>query len=272
MIKIIAEIGINHNGDLDTAKKLIDICSSAGVDYVKFQKRNPDVSVPEEMRELTRWTPWGKMSYLDYKYRLEFSEKQYKEIDKYCEEKGIAWFASVWDMDSAKFLESMFCGIVKIPSAKICDNELLTYCRKTFPVMLMSTGMSTEEEIEESILTGSPDVIMHCNSSYPANVEDLNLNYIKWLKNKYADKEIGYSGHEYGLVTTFATIPMGVTWIERHVTLDRTMWGTDQMASIEPIGLFKLVKGIRDIEKAMGHPEKRKVFQSEISKRKQLRG
>lgn len=272
MVKLIAEIGINHNGNMNIVKKLIDICSSAGIDFVKFQKRNPDISVPEEMKNSRRWTPWGTMTYLDYKYKMELSENQYKEIDDYCREKEINWFASVWDIDSAKFLEKLLCGIVKIPSAKITDHTLLDYCRKVFPIRIMSTGMSTEEEIDQAINIYEPDVIMHCNSSYPASIEELNLNYIKWLKNKYKGRDIGYSGHEYGLITTFVTIPMGVTWIERHVTLDRTMWGSDQTSSIEPTGIFKFVKGVRDIEKAMGVPEKRKVYKSEIEKRKQLRG
>lgn len=273
MVKIVAEIGINHNGSMSIIKKLIDICSSAGVDFVKFQKRNPDSSVPEEMRGSTRWTPWGTMSYLEYKHKLELSYDQYYEIDYYCREKDIGWFASVWDIESAEFLaEGILHGIVKIPSAKIGDEKLLTYCRKTFPFIVMSTGMSTEEEIDNAIRISDPDVIMHCNSSYPANMEELNLSYIKWLKKKHKDKEIGYSGHEYGLVTTFATVSMGVTWIERHITLDRNMWGTDQSSSIEPTGIFKLTKGIRDIERAMGFPEKRKIFPSEVSKRKQLRG
>ena len=271
-VKILCEIGINHNGDMNVVRKLIDVCSVAGVDYVKFQKRNPDKCVPENQKNVLKQTPWGDMRYIDYKYKIELTEKDYKEIDDYCKQKNIKWFASAWDLDSAKFLKEFNLNIIKIPSAKILDFELLRYCRLNFEKVLISTGMSTEEEIEQSIFEGDPDIIMHCNSAYPANIEDLKLEYIDHLKIKYLDKEIGYSGHEYGLVTTFAAVAIGVKWIERHITLDRSMWGSDQLASIEPTGLFKLVKGIRDIELAMGGFEDRKVLASELQKRNELRG
>ena len=268
-IKIIAEIGINHNGSLSLCKKIIDSAVLAGCDYVKFQKRNPDVCVPEEQKLKPKSTPWGDMTYLDYKHKIEFGKNEYDEIDRYCKEKGIGWFASVWDSDSVNFM-SQYTDITKIPSALITHKEFPQYARENFSKLIISTGMSTEEEIEQCIKQCNPDVIMHTNSTYPSPINELNLEYIHWLKKH--GKEVGYSGHEYGLVTTFATIPMGVTWVERHVTLDRTMWGSDQMASVEPSGLFKLVKGIRDIESALGGNSKRILLQSELSKRKSLRG
>ena len=270
-VKIIAEIGINHNGNINICKKIIDSAVLAGCDYVKFQKRNPDVCVPEEQKTKLKSTPWGEMTYLEYKYKIEFGKEEYEEIDRYCREKNIGWFASVWDKDSVDFI-SQYNTISKIPSALITNKELCKYARKKFDCLIISTGMSTEEEIEEAVKNCSPDVIMHTNSTYPSPIKELNLNYITWLKNKY-NTEIGYSGHEYGLVTTFATIPLGVTWVERHITLDRTMWGSDQVASVEPSGLFKLVKGIRDIELSLGEkPNSRKLFKSELEKRKTLRG
>lgn len=269
-VKVIGEIGINHNGDLDICKKIIDAAVLAGCDYVKFQKRNPDVCVPEEQKTKPKSTPWGEMTYLDYKYKVEFGKEEYDEIDRYCKEKGIGWFASVWDKDSVDFM-SQYTNISKIPSALITDKELVEYARSKFDYLIISTGMSTEEEIELAVKYSNPDVIMHTNSTYPSPIDELNLEYLHWLKNKYKRK-IGYSGHEYGLVTTFATIPMGVTWVERHITLDRTMWGSDQVASVEPAGLIKLVKGIRDIEKALGGNYKRQLLESELSKRKSLRG
>ena len=268
-IKIIAEIGINHNGSLSLCKKIIDSAVLAGCDYVKFQKRNPDVCVPEEQKLKPKSTPWGDMTYLDYKHKIEFGKNEYDEIDRYCKEKGIGWFASVWDSDSVNFM-SQYTDITKIPSALITHKEFPQYARENFSKLIISTGMSTEEEIEQCIKQCNPDVIMHTNSTYPSPINELNLEYIHWLK-KYG-KEVGYSGHEYGLVTTFATIPMGVTWVERHITLDRTMWGSDQIASVEPSGLFKLVKGVRDIEKALGGDAKRVLLQSELLKRKSLRG
>lgn len=277
-IKIIAEIGINANGDVDLAKKLILTAKSAGCDYVKFQKRTPDICVPEEQKYKIRSTPWGEMTYLDYKKKIEFEYAEYQEIDSFCDYLGINWFFSVWDINSVNFiLENRkyfraFDGTLKIPSALITDLSLCEYARKNCDRLIISTGMSNENEIEKCVESCNPDVIMHTNSTYPSPIEELNLNYITWLKNRYPNKEIGYSGHEYGLVTTFATIPMGATWIERHITLDRNMWGSDQSSSIEPSGLFKLVKGIRDIEKSLIYPPKpREVLGGELVKMKSLR-
>ena len=268
-VKVIAEIGINHNGDLDTAKKLIDIASMSGCDYVKFQKRNPDICVPKHQKNIMRDTPWGKMTYLDYKHKIEFGKDEYDQIDAYCKEKEIKWFASVWDSDSVNFM-AQYTNIAKIPSALITDKELPIYAREKFDTLIISTGMSTEEEIEQCVEHCNPDVIMHTNSTYPSPINELNLNYINWLKKKYR-KEVGYSGHEFGLVTTFATVALGVTWIERHVTLDRTSWGSDHVASVEPIGVWKLIKGIRDVELALGTYGPRKLLSNEQAKRESLR-
>lgn len=276
MINIIAEIGINHNGDIGLVKKMISLASISGCDFVKFQKRNPDIAVPEEQKNKIRLTPWGEMKYIDYKQKIEFGKEEFDIIDKYCNEMNISWFASAWDIDSVDFLKQYKNHngktIMKIPSALITNLELLKYARENSDILLLSTGMSDEIEIETGISVGNPDVIFHTNSTYPTPVEDLNLKYIEWLKNKYSDKEIGYSGHEYGLVTTYATVPLGVQWIERHITLDRNMWGSDQKSSIEPSGLIKLVKGVRDIEKSMGEYTERKCIGSELEKRKILRG
>jgi|TARA_R110000796_G_scaffold64302_3_gene149095 N-acetylneuraminate synthase len=269
-VNIIGEIGINHNGSLEICKKIIDAAVLAGCDWVKFQKRNPDVCVPEEQKNKPKSTPWGDMTYLEYKYKVEFGKEEYDEIDRYCKEKGIGWFASVWDKDSVDFM-AQYSKITKIPSALITNKELISYAREKFDYLIISTGMSTEGEIEDCVSICNPDVIMHTNSTYPSPIKELNLEYITFLKNKYK-KEVGYSGHEYGLVTTFATVPLGVTWVERHITLDRTMWGSDHLASVEPSGLFKLVKGIRDITLALGGNEERLLLDSELSKRKSLRG
>jgi len=271
MIKIIAEIGINHNADIKIAKKLIDIAVIAGFDYVKFQKRNPDKCVPKEQKKVIKDTPWGKIEYINYKHRLEFGIDEYREINRYCKEKEIGWFASAWDIDSAEFLKG-FNDIVKIPSPLITDLELLKYCRDNFKTVIISTGMSFEFEIERAVKAGNPDVIMHCNSSYPAKISELRLQYIKWLKDKYPDREIGYSGHEFGLTTTMAAVAVGAEWIERHITLDRMMWGSDHLSSVEPIGMIKLIKGIRDIEKSLTGYGERDILDSELEKRKSLRG
>lgn len=269
MIKLIAEIGINHNGDMDLCKQLIDLAKVAGFDYVKLQKRDIDLAVPEHKKNEPKSTPWGDMTYYDYKKRIEFNKNEYKELKHYCDQKEIGFFASVWDINSAKFMTE-FTDIVKIPSACIGDIDMLDYCRDNYKTVIMSTGMSTEEEIEKAMLFADPDVVMHTNSTYPSPINELNLGYIKWLGDKWAC-EIGYSGHEYGLTTTFAAAAMGITWIERHITLDHDMWGSDQKASIDPVGCVKLVRGIKDIEKAMGGYNPRKILDSEKSKRSDLK-
>lgn len=274
--KVIAEIGINHNGDLDVAKKLIDLAYVAGCDSVKFQKRNPDVCVPEEQKSKMRETPWGTMTYLDYKYRMEFGKEEYDEINDYCKGK-IGWTVSVWDKDSVDFMEQYLdseslASYIKIPSALITDLELLEYTKKLGLKIIISTGMSTLEEVDMAydVLKDTDLAILHCNSSYPASVEDLNLQCIQTLKDRYGC-EVGYSGHEFRLGTTVASIYLGASIIERHITLDRTEWGSDHMASVEPQGLIKLVSGIRELEKALGDGVKR-VTEAEIPIRKKLRG
>ena len=270
-MNLIAEIGINHNGDIEICKKLISIAQIAGFNYVKIQKRNPDLCVPEEQKSKIRETPWGTMSYLDYKKKIEFDKKQIAELIKYSKDKGITMFSSVWDKDSVDIM-SKYCDIGKIPSALITNIELCVYARKKFDKLIISTGMSTEEEIEACIEACNPDVIMHSNSTYPCPPEDLNLRYIHWLKDKNPNKEIGYSGHESGIVTTLATIPLGVSWIERHVTLDKSMWGSDQKASLDIQEMFELVKNIKIIEKACQYkPQKRIQFKKENEKKKSLR-
>lgn len=271
MINLIAEIGINHNGSLDIAKQLIDCAVVAGFDYVKFQKRTPELCVPVNQRYKIKNTPWGAIPYIDYKKKIEFEFDEYSEIAKYCQDRSIEWFASVWDLESAKFMCN-FSEIVKIPSALITNYDLLALCRELFETVIISTGMSTEEEIEKAVEIGLPDVIMHTNSSYPTKIEELNLGYIEWLIYKYEDRQIGYSGHEFGLATTFATVTMGIEWIERHITLDHDMWGSDQKASVDPVGMMKLVRGVRDIEKALDGYCEREVSKSEFEKRKTLRG
>ena len=268
--KIIAEIGINHNGSVENAKRLIDAAIVAGCDYAKFQKRTPDICVPDSQKNKMRETPWGNIKYIDYKKKIEFEKKEYDELFDYVKNKPIEIFASVWDKPSVDFMKQ-YNGPMKIGSALITDLELCRYARKNTDLLIVSTGMSTEKEIDDCVNACNPDVIMHTNSTYPTPVGELNLNYIKWLQNKWKGKSIGYSGHEYGLVTTFATVAMGCSWIERHLTLDRTMWGSDQMASVEPQGFIKLVKGIRDIEKAFGSSGPRECLGSEEKKRKSLR-
>lgn len=277
--KIIGEIGINHNGSMETTKKLIDIAVIAGCNYVKFQKRNPDKCVPENEKYKIRSTPWGDMTYIDYKHKIEFDKTAYDEIDTYCKQKNIGWFASVWDIDSVDFMSRYTTTIngitnviMKIPSALITNKQLIQYARKKSDYLMISTGMSTEEEIESAVVDCSPDLIFHTNSAYPSHVNELNMKYISWLRDKYTNVEVGYSGHEFGLTTTTAAVVLGATWIERHITIDRTDWGSDQMASVEPIGLIKLVKRIRDIEASMGTYGPRIVSESELSKRKSLRG
>jgi len=278
---IIAEIGINHQGDINIAKRLIDIAAAAGCNAVKFQKRNPDVCVPEAQKNKPRSWQGEDMTYLQYKYKVEFGKKEYDEIDRYCKQQGIAWSASPWDMDSVEFLQQYNLPFIKLPSASLTDDELLTACVERFPKVIFSTGMSTEEEIDHAVDTlrkaqtlynkKNPIGLLHCNSTYPAPVNELNLSAIKTLADKYTDFEIGYSGHEFRLGTSVAAVYLGASIIERHITLDRTMEGSDHMASVEPQGLFKLVSGIRELEQAYGDG-KIVVTESEKPVREKLRG
>lgn len=278
---IIGEIGINHQGDINIAKKLIDIAAAAGCDAVKFQKRNPHKAVPEAQKNKPRSWQGEMMTYLEYKLKTEFGKEEYDEIDRYCKQQGIAWSASPWDMDSVEFLAQYDIPFVKLPSAMLTNDELLTACVEKFPRVIFSTGMSTEEEIDQAVssLRVAKDVfnkkepigLLHCNSTYPAPVEELNLSAIKTLQEKYPDFEIGYSGHEMTLGTTVASILLGASIIERHITLDRNMEGSDHSASVTPWGLFKLVSGIRELEQAYGDGVI-KVTESEKPVREKLRG
>ena len=271
---IIAEIGINHNGSLEIAKKLIDIAAVSGCDAVKFQKRNPDVCVPEHQKSIPRATPWGTMSYLEYKYRMEFEKKEYDIIDTYCKDKGIEWSASPWDMDSLSFLENYDLSFIKMPSAMITNEALMRATAQTGKKVIFSCGMSTLDETDQAVKwmqeEGSDFALLHCNSTYPAPLEDLNLKCIQTLKERY-NCEVGYSGHEFRLGTTVASVYLGATILERHITLDRTMWGSDHLASVEPQGLIKLVKGVRELEVALGDGHKT-VTEGEKKIRLKLRG
>lgn len=271
-VNIIAEIGINHNGNLEIAKKLVDIASVAGCNSVKFQKRNPDICVPEHQKSVIRQTPWGEMTYLEYKHQVEFQKPEYDEIDSYCKERNIAWSASPWDLESLQFLQQYNIPYIKIPSAHLTNLELIKAAVETGKKVIASTGMSTLQEIDSAVevLRGGEYALLHCNSTYPAPLEELNLKCIQTLKERYRC-EVGYSGHEFRLGTSVSAIYLGATIIERHITLDRTMWGTDQLCSIEPQGLIKLVKGIRELEIALGDGEK-VVTKAEEQIRKKLRG
>ena len=272
MVKTIAEIGINHNGSLEECKKMIMLSKVAGCDYAKIQKRNPDVCVPEHQKSKMRTTPWGEMTYLEYKHKIEFNEEQIKELCEYSNSIGIEFFASVWDLDSVEVM-ARHTRIAKLGSASINDLELCRATRAAFDVVIISTGMSTEEEIDAAVEAAKPDVIMHTNSTYPCPVEDLNLRYIEHMKAKWGDKmEIGYSGHEYGLITTYAAVALGATWVERHITMDRNNWGSDHSSSVEPVGIIKMVKGINAIEAATQYaPGPRKQFEGENAKKDSLR-
>ena len=269
---VIAEVGINHNGSLDIARQLIDGAVDAGCDAVKFQKRTPELCVPEAQRDILRDTPWGRMKYIEYRYRVEFDEASYREIDAYCHEKGILWFASCWDEEAVAFIEQFDPPCYKAASASLTDLPLLRETRRTGRPMILSTGMSTMEEITSTIDAIGRDnlLLAHSNSTYPCPVEELNLRMIHSLQEMYPDIPVGYSGHEVGLATTWAAVALGATFIERHVTLDRAMWGSDQAASVELAGLKRLVTNIRDIEKALGDGVKR-LYPGEEAARAKLR-
>ena len=269
---VIAEIGINHNGDINIAKELIKVAKEAGCDAVKFQKRNPDVCVPEKQKNVMRETPWGYITYLDYKYKVEFEKEEYDIINDYCKSLNIHWFASPWDTDSVDFLAQYDIPALKVPSASLNDTELLSAMKKTSMPLILSTGMSTQKEVDEAInlFKGSNIALLQCVSTYPTPPEELNLNVIKTYKKKYPEIIIGYSGHETGLSTTYAAVALGAKIIERHITLDRSMWGTDHSASVEPHGLESLVSNIRDIELAMGDGIKN-ITPGEIPIREKLR-
>jgi N-acetylneuraminate synthase len=269
---VIAEIGINHNGSLDIAKRLIDGAVLAGADAVKFQKRTPERCVPRDQWEVQRDTPWGRMTYIDYRRRIEFGPREYAEIDRHCRERGILWFASCWDEESVDFMESFQPPCYKVASASLTDLPLLKKMRSTGRPLIVSTGMSTLEEIDQAVQAVGRDelLVAHATSSYPCPPEHLNLNMIGTLQRLYPDCPIGYSGHEVGLAPTWAAVTLGATFVERHITLDRAMWGTDQAGSVEIGGLLRLVANIRDIERSLGDGVKR-IYEGEIAARKKLR-
>lgn len=273
---IIAEIGINHNGSIETAKKLIDEAVAAKACAVKFQKRTPEVCVPKDQWEVMRDTPWGRMSYIDYKRKTEFGFDEYAAIDDYCRQAGIDWFVSPWDTASVDFMEQFDTVIYKLASASLTDFELIKRILFTGKPLMLSTGMSTMKEIEDAVsLVRSYDehyplLIAHSTSAYPCKLEELNLNMIPTLARKYPGVPIGYSGHETGLSTTVTAVALGAAFVERHFTLDRAMWGSDHAASVEPQGFQRLVRDIRDVEAALGDGIK-KVYESEIGPMKRLR-
>ncbi len=261
---IIAEIGINHNGDLETAKQMIDAAVHAGADAVKFQKRTPEVCTPPEQQKQMRDTPWGYITYLEYRCKVEFDEKQYQEIDRHCRKHGIRWLASVWDEPSVEFLEAFDTPAYKIPSACVTDLNLLRRVRETGKPIIISTGMSTLPQIYKAVdAIGEQDLaILHCTSTYPCEPEELNLRMVQTLYREFPNNPIGYSGHEVGLVPSAVAVALGACLVERHLTLDRAMWGSDQAASVEPGGFERLVKYIRVTEASLGDGVK-KVYDSE---------
>ncbi|HEX2993255.1 MAG TPA: N-acetylneuraminate synthase family protein [Anaerolineales bacterium] len=269
---VIAEIGINHNGDLEIAKQMIDAAVHAGADAVKFQKRTPEIATPPEQQKQMRETPWGYITYLDYRYKVEFNEEQYGEIEKHCKAKGIAWMVSVWDEPSVDFMEKFDTPAYKIPSASLTDFNLIRKARATGKPVILSTGMSTMEQIHKGVqAAGEKDlVLMHCTSTYPCEPEELNLKMVETLRREFPNMPIGYSGHEVGLVPSAVAVALGACMVERHLTLDRAMWGSDQAASVEPGGFERLVKYIRVSEAALGDGVK-KVYESEKSSLKKLR-
>jgi N-acetylneuraminate synthase len=268
---VVAEIGINHNGDINTAKELIKAAIHAGVNAVKFQKRTPELCVPPEQQNVKRETPWGYITYMDYRNKVEFGEAQYRVIDSYCKEHGIDWFASVWDEPSVEFMEQFSPVCYKVPSACLTDNPLLKCIRSTGRPVILSTGMSTMEQIRDAVsVVGEGNLLItHATSTYPCDPEELNLRMIQTLRDSFRSP-IGYSGHEVGLVTTVVAAAMGASLVERHITLDRAMWGGDQAASVEPGGFERLVKYIRVTEKSLGNGQKQ-VYDSELPSLRKLR-
>lgn len=268
---IVAEIGINHNGNLDIAKEMVRSAKETGADAVKFQKRTIELCVPKEQRDIMRETPWGYISYMEYRERVEFGKEDYEKIDQLCRELEIDWFASVWDEPSVDFMEQFNPVCYKMASASLTDHGLLKKVRKTGRPMIVSSGMSTFDQIEEAIqVIGQENLLLaHSTSSYPCDPQELNLRMVETLR-KHFRCPIGYSGHEVGLITSVVAVALGACMVERHFTLDRAMWGSDQSASVEPGGFRRLVKYIRVTEMAVGDGKKH-VYDSEKSSLKKLR-
>lgn len=269
---VIAEIGINHNGSVELAKKMIEGAKATGCDAVKFQKRTPEICVPKDQWLIERDTPWGRMTYIDYRYKVEFDEAQYGEIDKFCKELGIFWFASCWDEPAVDFIEQFNPVLYKAASASLTDLSLLKKMKDTGKPLLLSTGMSTMDEIDRAVKAVGTDRLgmAHATSAYPCELHELNLRMIPVLARLYPEVVIGYSGHETGLAPSWAAVTLGAAFVERHITLDRAMWGTDQAASVEVTGFERMIRSIRDIEKSLGDGIK-KVYPSELSAQKKLR-
>jgi N-acetylneuraminate synthase len=272
---MVAEIGLNHNGDVQIAKKLMDAVFATNWDCAKFQKRTPSICVPEHQKNVMRDTPWGRITYLEYRYKVEFEKEQYDIIDSYCRAKPIAWTASVWDLKSLEFIMQYDVPFIKIPSAKLTEHECLLEAAKGGKPIVLSTGMSTIAEIDAAVNileknAGGGYVLMHTNAAYPAPPEDLNLRVITSLKERY-ECVVGYSGHEHDLEPTVLAASLGASLIERHVTLDHSMWGSDHFASLEVHGMDLLLKRIKSIRGILGDGEKR-VTEKEAEARKKLRG
>lgn len=271
-VYLVGEIGINHNGELTNALRLIEIAAQAGLDAVKFQKRTPRVCTPRDQWEIERDTPWGRMTYIEYRERVEFGEAEYRIIDEHCRAHGIDWFASPWDVESVGFLSDFNVPAHKIASACLTDDQLLKAVRDTGKVVILSTGMSTPEQIRHAVeVLGSRNtVLLHATSTYPAQPTELNLRMINTLMAEYPNVPIGYSGHETGLQTTVSAVALGAVVIERHITLDRALWGSDQAASVEPAGLARLARDIRVVEEALGDGIKQ-VYPGELNAMRKLR-
>ena len=271
-VHICAEAGINHNADMNIAISMIEAAWKMRVDSIKWQARTPSISVPVDQRDITRETPWGTMSYLEYKEKMEFSMEQWDELFTWANKLDVPMSVSIWDIPAAEKMRRFDMPYVKVPSAAIVNKELLLYLKDNYtcPIVL-STGMSTMSQVRDAVAWIGNPVILHCTSAYPCPPEHLNLNLIHTLQSEFPDCRIGYSGHEVGLAPSLAAVAMGATWIERHFTLDRSMWGTDQAASVEVKGFERLVKDIRLIETAMGDGKK-KIEDSEIPIMRKLRG
>jgi N-acetylneuraminate synthase len=269
---VIGEIGLNHNGSVELAKKLIDVAADAGAQAVKFQKRTPAISTPEHMKNVLRETPWGEMTYLEYRYRVEFDRDQYIEIGDYATLRGLDWFASPWDVPAVEFLEDLNVVAHKVASASVTDLELLAVLAATGKPVILSTGMSTMEQIDAAVeVLGTENlIILHATSIYPLPPEEANIRMIPTLRAAYPGIPIGYSGHERGLQISLAAVALGAVAVERHITLDRAMWGSDHAASLEPTGFEHLVRDIRVIEQAMGDGVKQ-VFPGELAPMAKLR-
>ena len=268
---IVAEVGINHNGDVELAKKMIDAAVHAGVDAVKFQKRTPELCVPPDQQNHMRETPWGYITYLEYRHKVEFGRDEYAQIDQHCKQKGISWFASVWDEPSVDFIQAYNPMCYKVPSASLTDHKLLQHLRTTGRPIILSTGMSTMEQIRAAVaVLGEQDLLIaHATSTYPCEPDELNLRVIQTLRDNFSCP-IGYSGHEVGLISSVVAVTMGACMVERHITLDRALWGNDQAASVEPHGFERLVKYIRVTERSLGDGVKQ-VYDSELPSLKKLR-